>query len=236
MEAAGAMTVLPYSMNWIRPIRPFAYALTLLERKGRLPLWGRLISPLCGLADSATRRMVDTPYRVNGSVYVRDSIDEEALMEVISRVSRGKSIAPVYEKPTLGWILGNLRSNRHRGEFRGFLIQSPAGRPMGSCLYYRKANGVCEVVHMACEAAAAGDLLKCLVNRVWREGACCVFGRLEPEFTATLWDHHCVMKRGAWTVAHSRDPLIIDRILRGDIFLTGLEGELWMNSPKDFDE
>ncbi len=53
----------------------------------------------------------------------------------------------------------------------------------------------------------------------------------DPQIIPTLLRKTCIMKRGCCALLHSRVVDCVETILRGDSFLTGLEGKLWLDSP-----
>ena len=231
IEAVGGVTLLPYSMNWIRVLRPFRYATSLLANKGirnPIPL---LDAVACGIGDRLAKRFV----RKMSNDVTRSAdpieLDSDVLLSCVENASHDRRLRPRYDRDSLRWLLGVLTANTNRGELRGFAIPSTNRTWIGSCLYYAKQNGVAEVLQIAARPAGVAQVLATLFRRAWDENLTCVMGRLEPAFLPMLWDQNCLLKRGSWAMAYSAHPDIMRCMLTSDMYLSCLEAELWLRSP-----
>ena len=97
---------------------------------------------------------------------------------------------------------------------------------LGWYIYYLKSGGVSDVLHIA----GTKDSFKLVLNHLFyharRHGSLALTGRLEPKFSQALSESYCFFRwTGPWTLVHSKDPEILKAILRGEAFLTRLEGE-----------
>ncbi|MCY2954884.1 MAG: hypothetical protein NTU53_23380 [Planctomycetota bacterium] len=230
-EAAGAVTSLLYSLNWIRPLRFCRYGMHLLAKKWRPALIAAAVAPACGPLDWALSRFLNGSFMQKDPQGIVSLIDDDSLLDCIDRFSKRRSLRPLYDCTTLRWMLNKLRANRERGDLRGFVIKSQDGTPMGSCLYYVRPDRSAEVLQLAAAGTSTIDIFGHLLRQAFNDGCVCLFGRLQPELAEYLWRHNCILKRGSWALVHAADREIINSIMCGDAFLSGLEAELWLDSP-----
>jgi hypothetical protein len=231
-RAVGGVTLIPYSLHWIRILRPCRYATALLSRSGFrcVPYLGALASPVVDLLTAPATRLSFARVELQGNVV---ALDVDALLACINMASEHCALRPQYDRQTLQWLLAALSANEHRGRLDGFAVRSRAGELVASCLYYIKPAQVVEVLQIAAQPNVVHEVLAALFRRAWEAGAASVVGRLEPAFLPALSQHHCLLKRGSWALAHSRDPRITCSLLANDVFLSCLEAELWLRSPLD---
>lgn len=233
-EGMGGSTAYLYSMNWIRPLRPCRYATSLLGKKRGFRLFSITSWPICCLVDSLSARIQSSPFRTAPSeTYESIDIDDEILLSCISEFSKELSLYPEYDSKTIKWLMYFLQSNKHRGILKSFVVYNRKNQPIGVCLYYLNSKKIGEVMLLAARGDSRDGVLKCLLYHAWQEGAISIFGRLEPKFLQNFWDYNCLIKRGSWALVHARNPDILNIINQGYGFLSALEGELWLRSPKD---
>ena len=131
------------------------------------------------------------------------------------------------------WIFGFLRSNKHHGTLNGFALHNKEKQLIGAYLYYLSSDKIGRVLFLAARDDSRNRVLKHLLHRTSHEGAICLFGRLEPRFLKAFWDCNCLIKRGSWALIHARNPDLSNIVNRGDAFISDLDGELWLRSPRD---
>ncbi len=232
-EAAGGIAVPAYSMNWIRPLRPAGLLCKALACECGMNGLSRATQPLARAIDVVLDCMRWTPFRQVAPATLEEPMTPERLLECTAVFARTRALRPELDAGSLAWLLERLEENRHRGELRGFIVRTEGGQMLGGCLYYLRRQDLSEVMLLAVDGRSAGQVLRHLFHRAWREGAVGLQGRFDPAHLAGLMDQRCLCKRGNWMMVHSRDRDVLCAIQRGDAFLTCLEGELWLRSPEN---
>ncbi|MCK4627473.1 MAG: hypothetical protein KAT56_00645 [Sedimentisphaerales bacterium] len=232
-EGMGGRTAYLYSMNWICPLRPCCYVNSLLREKKRLGSIAYILKPACLLADSISAHSKHNPFRHTPPDTFGVEADAETLLSCIAEFSKGYSLCPEYDLVNFKWLLDFLRQNTHRGKLKGFAVRNKKNALIGAFLYYLNSKNFAEVMLLAARDNEKDAVLKHLLYHAWQQGAVALFGRLEPKFLESLYDNNCFIKRGSWALVHSRDTELVNIINRGDAFITALDGELWLRSPKD---
>ncbi len=233
-EGMGGNTALIYSMNWIRPLRPFSYGVHLFSKRKNC----RFISTLLGLVGG----FVDSLGVLTWGDFLRPTLppgqtsveaNDDLLFDCVSRFSKPYILSPVYDRESWNWLMRFLRANRHRGEFKAYAVYNDSKELIGAYAYYLHSKRTGEVVLLSARRDSRCQVLRHLLYQGQKEKALCLWGRMEPKFLNCLWDNNCLLKRGSWALVHTNRPEIEDVINRGDAFLTAFEGELWLRSPRD---
>jgi len=233
MEGMGASISCLYSMNWLRPLRPFSYMRHILGKCRGLKSLAAVSWPMCLLLDSLARRIPGSPLRtVQTDDCTAIEIDSQSLLSCIREFSKQRALRPEYDADHMKWLWDFLKSNTQRGQLQGFEVRNQKDKRIGVYLYYLKSTRLAEVMLLSARDDSTDTVLKHLLNRASQSGAICVYGRVEPRFLQSFWDNNCLIKRGSWAVVHARDPEILNVINRGDASLSMLEGELWLASPQ----
>jgi hypothetical protein len=224
-EWRGGATVLPYSIHWVRPLRPVQSALTFACRQNVLSSCARLVSPVARALDAIATRQRGRfrPAQPRGS---REELHPATLLACLSEVTCGRSIVPDYDERSLTRILDRTRERIDRGRLRMFLVRDDAQRIAGWFLYGAHAGGIGEVLQVAAKPLQARTVLDHLVDDAWQQGVVALSGRLDPEFAGELSEKACFLyRRGHWTLVHSKRQEVAHALQRGDAFFTRLEGE-----------
>lgn len=226
-EGLGGTTALLFSLSWMRLLRPAEFAAGRGSR-GRRGLAGAWI-PLSRLADAVGARWFNGSFRVRAATTPGEDLDGEALARCIAEFSTNRALRPKYDGRGATWLLGILARKQALGTLRKVLVRTPAGEIAGWYLYFANRGGIGEVIQVGAREGQMGDVLDHLFAHARREGVVALSGRIDPTCVDAFAARHCFFQhRGAWMLAHSRDPELIRAIQRGDAFLTRLEGELCM--------
>jgi hypothetical protein len=228
--AIGGAALLLYSLNWIRPLRPARYLLSLLDERATLPLPLTFAArPVAALVDAlATRLRPNRFYREAGEL-VEDTLDPVTLVTHLREVMSGHALQPAYDARSLAWLLDQTARRTRYGKLRARAVRDGERRLIGWYLYHVQAGGVSEVVQLAARSGSFDRVLQRLLADAWRHGAVAVQGRLEPRYAQELSNRHCWLRRArSWTLVHSRHADIMTAIQQGDAFLSRLEGEWWL--------
>lgn len=228
--AIGGTAALLYSLNWIRPLRPARYGLSLLEERATLPFPLTFAArPLAALVDAlATRLRPNRFYREAGEL-VEDALDPATVAPHLPEVMDGNALQPAYDARSLAWLLDQTARRTRYGRLRARAVRDGRRRLIGWYLYHVRAGAVSEVVQLAARSGSFDRVLERLLADAWRHGALALQGRLEPRYAQELSNRHCWLRRAAsWTLVHSRHAGILAAIQQGDAFLSRLDGEWWL--------
>jgi hypothetical protein len=230
-EGMGGSTALIYSMNWVRPLRPCSYAIHILSKQKGREILSAVLGQGAWLVDllGATKLVQPTLSSDHKSV----EVDDDLLLDCVSEFSKPYMLCPEYNRDNWKWLMQFLRSNKHRGSFRAFVVYKGSRELIGAYAYYLNTNRVGEVMLLLARRDSRDKVLRHMFSEAIKENAICFWGRMEPRFLDCLGDNKCLFKRGSWALLHTKRPELADVINRGDAFLTSLEGELWLRSPND---
>ncbi len=232
-EGVGGTTALLYSLHWIRPLRPLQCMLSALAKEGSPGAIGRILRPLFAIGDRLASRMPRSPFLLKPQDQ-EEELTAETLLECLAEFSRQYALRPKYDIPTLRWLLETLARKTAYGSLRKVLVRGAGGEVLGWYLYYSKPDGISEVLQIGSRHHTVGAVLDHLFCDAWRHGAIAVSGRAEPKFMAAFTAKLCLFRRaGPWMLVHSNNPELLQTILRGDAFLTRLEGEWWIPFQSD---
>ena len=233
-EGMGGSTVLIYSMNWIRPLRPFSYAAYLLAKRKGSGLIAAASSSVGWLVDTlGAAKWMNSFLPTQTSDYRSVEADDDLLFCCISEFSKPYTLCPEYDYESWKWLMDFLRSNKHRGMFRACAVYKGTQELIGAYVYYLNASRVGEVMLLLARNDSRDKVLRHLLYEARKQNALCFWGRMEPKFLSCLWDNNCLLKQGSWALVNTNSPELAEVINRGDAFLTAMEGELWLRSPRD---
>jgi hypothetical protein len=230
-ESVGGATAVLYSFQWRVALRPARYA---TQRLAHRPL-GRLAAfaarPLTTVIDALSiRGAYGRRWRTLPSQVRMDGLDAASLLEAFRDESRDFALRPTYEDGSVAWLLQLAAEKQQFGSLRGRLVQRSNGVPIGWFLYYARAGGGAHVMQVAARRGGESAVLNALYHDAWRAGAVSLTGRVEPRLVPHLADRGCrFFREGPWVLAHARRPEILNAVLRGDAFVSRLEGEGWLS-------
>lgn len=222
----GGATALLHSIRWIRPLRPAAAALAVLKRRRRLGWSGRPAEAAAHLVDGMAGRL---GVKLAGTLPPRGSrepLDEPHVPAWLPGLVGERRLRPDYDDRSLRWTLARAGRLRGHGELRRTLVRDEHGRVIGWYVYYAGRGAVGEVLQVASGAHGAGTVLDHLLHEAAGLDVAALTGRLDPPLIREMSERRFLMyRRGFSTLVHSRRPDLLQAILRGDAFLSRLEGE-----------
>jgi hypothetical protein len=221
------MTALAQSFNWVRWLRPAAYANRLAQaRSAKLATVARVAQPVCIAADWLLPRVlprwsdtVDTDLR-------ESELDTATLSKSLEQFAALYGLRPVNDSKTLQWLLQRAARFPQWGRLQKVALLDAQGKLVGSFAYYLNTTETSRVLHLAAAPEAFETVLQHLFKHATQRGALALSGRLDPRWMRTMTNQHCRFDgAGGWTMVHSHDPEILQAINRGDAWLSRLEGE-----------
>jgi hypothetical protein len=242
LERLGFRTILPLSIHWARPLRPAYYAVYAMSY-----LTGPVLSaglkfaakPICSVVDSMAARLSFSPFRQTEPFLHAADLDVETLLQCLTEFRRGYSLWPEYDVRSLKWLLTFMDRMQVRGDVRKVVLRDDNQKILGWYIYYLKPGAVGEVVQIGGGPQFNQVILDHLFYDAWHRGVIAVHGVVQSGWMADLSEKSCLFTcRGGWTLAHSRNPELLELLNRGEAFLSRLDGEWCLgyqgHSPSSF--
>jgi hypothetical protein len=228
-ESLGGTTVLLYSLEWQRPVRPARHALSWLAARGvpAVITWG--LRPFAWTAEPVLSRWVPggsarSPAACAG--YSVDDLPMDVLATRLPELLPGRALQPEYDVPWLEWVLRVAQQREPRRTLRRRLVRDSRHHPAGWFLYLVEPGGAAEVLQLVARKDAQAAVFDALLADAWSAGAAMLSGRLEPGMVFEMSSRGCYFRQaGLWSLAHTKDLEILAAMQNGNAFLSRLEGE-----------
>ena len=234
LERIGFRTIVPFSIHWVRPLRPAHYAVFNIFRLTGHPVPSSLkfvTKPFCALADNFAANLSFNPFRRTAPRMHGADLDVETLLQCLTEFRAGYAIWPEYDLVSLKWLLSFMDRMPARGELRKIIVRDENQKNLGWYIYYAKPDGVGEVVQIGGDTKFTKHILDHLFQDAWDHGVIALHGVANTRLMPDLSSKNCFFTcRGGWAVAHSRKPELLELLNRGDAFLSRLDGE-WCLDP-----
>jgi hypothetical protein len=223
----------PYSLNWVRVIRPARFALQSVVPRFRP---ARLLGPLADAADGLFRRRIAQgqlrwPALSAGGTGQKGldtreigSVEFAALLEPLTdryplrpdwaRCDLGRMLADAMQKPDLGDLV--LAS-----------VSTASAKVVGAFAYYAKRGGIGRVLQVLASPGRTGPVLDCLIDDAAARGLSGLRGQTQPALMEAMLGRRVAFLPVASTVVHSRDSELLRAMTGSQAFLNGLAGEQW---------
>ncbi len=239
-EVAGQMwerlrgIVLPqYSLEWVRVIRPAAFALDISASRLRAL---RLLRPLASGIDLGVRRRIRPGGRhwtgVAADVAVPESltvspIDATGFAELLDPMTAQFAIRPDWADGQLAHIIADATDKPNFGEPVMAKVTARGGAVIGGFFYHVRPGGVARVLQVLALPRQAGPVIDCLVADAAARGAAGLRGRTQPALLEAMLTRRIAFVQAASTVIHSADEELVRTFQLSDGFFNGLAGEQW---------
>jgi len=228
-ERLGWFTVRNRSYRWLRPLRPAALGVDLLEGWRLPPHAARLLRPICRIPDALLARAPGSPLRMRTPSRDDAPLDAPRLLELLAHVAKQCTLRPTYDVTSLSWLLETLRHTRREQVLRAGVVADDAGEVAGWYLYYSRPGGMARVLQLGAEEGCRSRVLRHLFHDAWRNGNNAVTGQADPAWTDDLVAASCFFREGgSWLIAHSPDPDTCRTLSSRDAFMSRLETEAWI--------
>jgi hypothetical protein len=231
-EKLGGRTVHLGCLSFVRILRPLSLA-THRALSPRAAAAERAVAPVMRAADAAAGRLFHRP---SGFGDDAEKLTTQLLLDHLPDVADGLRLVPRYDLEYLNWLYGELARVGDEQVFANRVARGPLvaetvraeGRIVGWYVSHLRRGGLCRVVQLAAAPSSTGVVLDRLADRAHALGASGIYGRLEPHLVAPLSERRNVLRFSEGRLlVHSRDEELVDVILRGDAFLTRMDGEWW---------
>ncbi|NRP72281.1 hypothetical protein ILFOPFJJ_03178 [Ensifer psoraleae] len=222
-----------YSLDWVRVVRPSAFALDLVASRIRP---ARLLSPLARSIDQIYRSRMDRDDLrwsglpesppVRGTLQAAD-IDRQAFAGLFERLTAQFALRPDWAAGQLDRVLADAVDKPDYGEPVFAAVTARGGTPVGAFFYHARAGGIARVLQVLAAPGQAGTVIDCLIEHAAARGAAALRGRTQPALLEAMLGRRIGFVHAASTVIHSRDGELVEAFRNAQGFMNGLAGEHW---------
>lgn len=230
-RTARATVLAPYSLEWLRILKPAAFALEAVA--GRLPV-ARLARPVARVADATFSRGRDkqtwshyTPLAGKADAFVDTAATDDDFIDACQQLVRGFALRPLWERPVLENMLRHAARKALHGTRIQHVVKTRSGKVIGLYLYYGDPGGIGRVVQTMAEPGQESIVIDCMLRNAYERGLAAIRGRTQPALLQAMIGKKCAFLHTSSTVVHSRDPALAEAMTSGRAFLNGLAGEGW---------
>lgn len=230
LERLGFTTILPYSVHWVRLLRPtrcVMFALSQLSESALATSLEFVTKPVCSFADALAAKLSGSPFRTSQPAFKAADLDIETLLSCLAEFRGSYSLWPEYDAESLSWLLDFMgRMQGHGKTLRNVVLREQSGAVVGWYIYYRNPGGFGQVVQVGGARKQLREILDYLFYDAWVDGAVALHGTVDRELMGDFSQNNCFFTcRGGWTVAHSRKKELLTTLKAGDALLSRLDGE-----------
>jgi hypothetical protein len=225
-ERLGGRAFPAYSMEWVRILRPAAFAIAVMRERmvAARTLWPLALRP----AGPGSSSHGPTAARdEESSEPIRDVVaDEAAMAAAVAQLAEGYRLRPRWDPAVVAWKLQHAAAKEQEGPLQKRLVYR-RGVLIGAYLLYGRPRRIA----YALQAFAARGHADAVVDSMFRiaaaQGYAGVRGCTQPDLTDVLLRRRCVFVHRAAFVAHAKRPDLLQSIRAEDGLLTGLAAETW---------
>jgi hypothetical protein len=224
-EAGGGVTARLYGFFWTVPL---GAARSALFRKGANAVsrgLRGLTDPLLAIVHA--KSLPSSARRSEPEAGSR-SLDAASMVASWPNLIASDVLRPEYDEASLEWLLEEVRWKWGEAAVRIGRVGDDG--ISGWFIYSLRSDGVAFVLQLVAEASHKRLVLEHAIDHARRAGAVALRGRLQPELLPVLTDLRCSFDAdGPLLLVHSHDCDLLQKVLVGDMVLTGLDGEWWMD-------
>jgi len=230
LQRLGFTTILPYSVHWVRLLRParcLTHALSRVKEGAFMASLAFASRPFCGVADRLATGVSSSPFRQVPSRLKSAELDVDTLLCRLAAHRNEYSLFPEYDGASMKWLLAFMeRMKGHGQRLRKLILHDEQGKDVGWYIYYLTEGGYAEVAQIGGPRKRMKEILDHLFYDAWTHGAIALHGTVERGMMDDFSEKNCFFTcRGGWTLAHSRKPGFMQLLNSGDAFLSRLDGE-----------
>jgi hypothetical protein len=220
LERLGFQTIVPFSVHWIRVLKPTqfaAFAASRFAANGLVCAALSLARPVCGLLDHLAGKLALGPFRRSESSLHASELDLETFLSCQREFRNGYSLWSQYDADSLTWVLGFMaRMKAHGNELRKLVLRDSGGKVVGWYIYLATAGGLGEVVQVGGDRRNIKNILDHLFQDAWNHDVVALRGVVDRHLMPDFSEKNCLFTcRGGWMAAYSRNLELI-RMLQDD--------------------
>jgi len=232
-ERLGGVTLLNYSLRWIRILRPGSIALDLVP-VGRKNAVTRMMGDAAArVGDGVSRVLYRPPSRNPVAGLTAGELTADLIASAFPGMTGRRQLAPLYAGGDLRWLLAMAGRKEQFGKLRGCAVYDGTTL-LGWYLFHARRPGQAHLLQLVCLPAAASRVIHHLLVRAFDEGLCGVQGAADPPLLKEYHDQKSfILLRDSYTVAHAHRAETLAPLLAGKAFLSRLDLEWWTRLQGD---
>ena len=231
--SAGARTSVLYSFRWMRVFRPMGTAISFACKDTTGQVLATILSPMTHVVDGCLGRFVNRGIRQAYPELERRELTREILLEGVKSFDRQRPLRPIYDARGIEWLLSMAARKKRFGDLYSEAVYKN-GVLQGWYMFYHRRGDVGQVLQFVANGKGVVQVFNTMCAQALRLGCVALVGYCDPDQTKTLTHEGCLyFHRHAYTVAHSRDAALAEAFVKGEVFLTRLEGEFWTRLDGD---
>lgn len=228
-----------YSLDWLRVLRPAAFAAEML---GRRFAPARLVKPLLGPLDRRLQERAlasvephwPAPGLVRGKhTFADEAVSIEQLTELVPALIAHHPLRPELNRAQWRRILTDGSQKANFGDFVARVVTGRDGEQIGLFMYHCRPGQVAEVLQILALPGHEGHVLDRALTHAAEMGAVAMHGRVQPALMEPLRSRRAFFLAEQSTIINSRNQAMLDHFHKGTAFFTGLAGEHWMRLNGD---
>lgn len=222
----GGSTAPLYSLEWVRPLRPFACGTAFLRECDKLRWALPLLKPATSILDRIAARTLPRYFKPQTSHLKATPLTAKMLLDRLPTFTEQDVLKPIYNQESIDWIWERTAHLFDSGQIQRVAVNNAHGVLLGWYIYNLIPKGIGQVAHIVASERTAHQVIGHLFDHAAQHGAVGLSGRVPPAFMQSLSDQGAVFhRRGATVLIHSRRPELLQAFQRPGVFLTSLEGE-----------
>jgi hypothetical protein len=220
-QAFGGLTVPIYSMEWRRSLRRCP-SRRIKPRSGLLSSLAKVYRPWI---DRVAQRIYPAPVVKDPDV-IADAFDCAEIVEALPKLIGSNTLYPQYDADSLAWSL-RILDEAPDLELMHRSVRSQDGTLIG-WFVYAISNQTAQVVQLTAYKRQRDRVLDAMFRHAATHGVADMVGRLDSTWLPLLSDRPDITCnfRGYSMMIRSDDVELSERILRGDMHISPLDGEL----------
>lgn len=229
----GGIALPSYSLDWVRVIRPAAFALENAER--RYPRLG-LFKQIASRADNLFQRRtspdrlrwlgVSATLSTKGGISIRE-IGQEAFADLFAMMTERFLLRPGWSREEVLRVISKTLEKPEFGHPAFCAVLNRVEEPIGGFFYHWRPQITARIVQMLAAPSQEETVVDAVIAHAATKGANAVRGRTQPFLMEAMLGKRIAFINSASSVLHCRDPHIRQAIQSGNGFLNGLAGEQW---------
>jgi len=222
----GGSTAPLYSLEWVRPLRPFAFGTAFLRQRDRLRWALPLLKPATSILDRIAAKAAPRYFQRQPSHLRATALTPDLFLDRLPEFTAQDVLKPIYNRESIDWIWNRTAHLWDSGQIQKVAVNNRHGILLGWYIYNLIPNGIGQVAQIVASQRTVHQVIGHLFDHAAEHGAVGLSGRVPPAFMQSLSDHGALFHRqGPTVLMHSRRPKLVEAFQRPGVFLTSLEGE-----------
>jgi hypothetical protein len=224
-ELIGGTTLAPYSLSFVRVLRPVALPFSLVAPERLARICATIVSPIDAMVNKVPKNPL-TPVSLSAPTLDEVKVGVDEFIAAMPALIVRYALRPDWDEPTLRWQLGHAAVKERFGALQCRLLRK-GKTTVGGYLYYGRPGGVGFILQTLALPGHEFAVVSSALSHAATDGCTAVRGRAQPEFLDALMRHHALMFHRSSMVVHTKDKDLSSTFRLGDALATGLAAEAW---------